>query len=87
MTNHPNRSQRIAPPPAGSSAEDDRDEACCDALEPHLLILRDRAVAAGWTDAEIVTAILALTISEMRARAGDAPTRNTLAQAIMMLDD
>ena len=87
MTNHSNRSQRVTPPPAGSSTEDDRDEACCEALEPHLSRLRSRAVAAGWSEAEIVTAILALAVSEMRSRAGDKPTRETLAQAIMMLDD
>ncbi len=88
MANHPNRNvNHVAPPPTGTSVEDDRDEACVEALEPHVTRLASRAVAAGWSDAEIAAALLALVVSEMRAKAGDAATRQTLASAIMQLDD
>lgn len=67
--------------------EDDRDEACADAIEPHIRRLAERADAAGWSQAEVATAILAIVVSWMRHNAGDRATRETLASAIMMLDD
>lgn len=75
----------ITPPP-GSTSDEDRDDACRDAIEPALTDLRNRAIGAGWHPAEVATAILALTISEMRAGAGDEATRQTLQAAMMMLD-
>lgn len=60
----------IAPPP-GSTADEDRDEAARMALEPGLTDLRNRATSAGWHPAEVATAILALTIDEIREHAGD----------------
>lgn len=87
MANHPNRASRVAQPPSGSTAADDRDDACSDALEPHVARLSSRAMAAGWSEAEIVTALLSLIVSEMRAKAGNSATRATLSSAILMLDD
>lgn len=86
MTGHPNR-RPIQPPPAGSAADDDRDDACADAIEPHLSRLLARADAAGWARPETLTAILSLVVSEMRAGAGDRVTRDTLSQVIFQLDD
>jgi len=85
MTSHPNR-HHIKPPPSGSTAEDDRDEACVEALAPHIGRLAARATAAGWSEPEIACALLALSVSEMRAMSGDKAARDTLSAAIMMLD-
>ncbi len=77
----------VASPPAGSSPDDDRDEACVAALEPHLAQIVERARAVGWNEAEIAAALLALIVEWMRERGGDAVARETLASAIMQLDD
>jgi hypothetical protein len=77
----------VTPPPSGSTTEDDRDEACADAIEPHVIRLTTRASAAGWSEAEVVTALLSLVVSEMRSKAGDRATRETLASVILMLDE
>ena len=58
-----------------------------EALRPHIARLTARAVAAGWSEPEIAVALLSLVVTEMRARAGDRATRETLASAIIMLDD
>ena len=70
----------IAPPP-GSTSEEDRDEACREAMEPALTELRDRAVASGWHPAEISAAIISFTVDEIRHHAGDAAAREILEQA------
>lgn len=67
----------MAPPP-GSDSSEDRDEACRQALEPGLTDLRNRALSAGWHPAEIVAAILSLTVDEMRAGVGDVAARQVL---------
>lgn len=67
-------------PPAGSTDADDRDDACQDAIEPDLTRLMVLAEAAGWHRAEIVTAILALSVSDIRAHSGDD-------MAVAMLQD
>jgi len=59
----------IAPPP-GSTDEDDRDDACQDALEPELTRITTLAEGAGWNRAEIMTAIAALAVSDIRHIAG-----------------
>lgn len=64
---------RIAPPP-GSTADQDRDDACAEALEPELTRIVAMAEAAGWHRAELMVAILALTVSDLRHHAGDAAT-------------
>lgn len=71
----------IAPPP-GSSDGDNRDNACGEAIEPGLTDLRNRAIGAGWHPAEVATAILALTVSEIRSGAGDDAARQILRDAI-----
>lgn len=70
----------IAPPP-GSGSEDDRDDACAEAIEPELTRLRDLAMAAGWHPAEVAAAILSLTVGEIRTHAGDLAARAMLDQA------
>lgn len=61
----------IAPPP-GSSAADDRDDACQDAIEPDLTRIVALAEGAGWHRSEVAAAIIALSVSDIRAHAGDA---------------
>lgn len=87
MTNHPNRSNRVSPPPVDSTAEEDRDELCVEALAPHYSRLMTKARAAGWSDPELLTAMLSLCVSDMRAGAGDRALRETLSQIIFQLDE
>lgn len=76
----------ISPPPS-STADEDRNYSCQVAIGKSLTDLYNRAVGAGWHPAEVATAILTLTVSEMRAGAGDAAARQTLEAAIQMLDE
>ena len=76
------RVARIAPPPAGSSAENDRDDACRDALEPGMTALLTAAVDVGWHPGEAMVAMLADIIDRMRDSAGDAATAETLQSAL-----
>lgn len=71
----------IAPPP-GTSDEDDRDDACQDALEPELTRLAQMAVDAGWHPAEVSVAILGLTVAEIADKAGKTAAREVLQQAL-----
>lgn len=71
---------RIAPPP-GTSADDDRDDACAEAIEPELTRIVGMAESAGWHRAEIIVAIMALSLSDLRARAGDHAALDFLAEA------
>lgn len=71
----------IAPPP-GSTSDDDRDDACQDALEPELTRIVTLAEGAGWHRAEIIVAIFALAVADLRNRAGDDEAIALLAQAI-----
>lgn len=74
-------------PPAGSTWDEDRDDACAEAVEPRLTELVNMAEAAGWHRAEIVTALLALTVSDIRSHAGTDAAREILRQAIEALND
>lgn len=74
----------IAPPPNTTDA-DDRDDACQDVLEPELTRIVNMAQGAGWNRAEIMVAILALSISDIRHHAGDAATGDILHQALAAL--
>lgn len=74
-------------PPLGSSSDMDRDAACVEAIEPALTDLRNRATSAGWHPAEVATALLVLTVSEIRGQAGDDATRQILTEAISQLAD
>ena len=67
----------IAPPEADLT-EEQRDDACRDAIEPLLTDIRDRAIAAGWHPAEVAAAVLDLAVSEIRSSAGDAAAIETL---------
>lgn len=70
----------IAPPP-GSTADEDRDDACADAIEGDLSRLVELATDAGWHRAEIVAAMLSLTVSDMLDHAGPGATIEALNQA------
>lgn len=70
----------IAPAPC-SDGDEDRDEACRMAIEPEITRVRDLAIAAGWHPAEVATAILALTVDEIRSAAGDDAAREVLSLA------
>jgi hypothetical protein len=76
------RIARIPSPPPGTSPNDDRDDACCDALRPAVEAMVAAAADVGWHQAESLTAILAYTAQEMRERAGRPATIETLEQAI-----
>jgi hypothetical protein len=76
----------VAPPP-GTTDEIDRDDACQDAIEPDLTRLTVIAVSAGWSQAEVLVATLALSIAALRALAGVKATRSTLSAAIMSLEE
>lgn len=71
---------RIAPPP-GTSADDDRDDACAEAIEPELTRIVGMAEVSGWHRAEIIVAIMALSLSDLRAHAGDQAALDFLAEA------
>jgi len=75
----------IAPPP-GSTADEDRDMACQNALEPDLSRMVALAEGAGWHRAEVQAAILGLTVSDMRSGAGDLATIETLRDAIAAIE-
>lgn len=74
----------IAPPP-GSTADEDRDDACADAIEGDLSRLMELATDAGWHRAEVQVAILSLTITDMMTHAGAAAAVETLEQAIYLV--
>lgn len=76
----------VAPPP-GSTADQDRDAACAEALEPDLTRLVEIAEAAGWERAEIDTALLALVVSDVLRLAGREPTLDLLRQAMDQVAD
>lgn len=67
--------------------EAERDDACQDAMEPELTRIVHMAEGAGWHRAEIVTAILALTVSDIRLHAGAEAAAEILREAIAALDD
>lgn len=71
---------RIAPPP-GSTADQDRDDACAEALEPEITRIVTMAESAGWHRAEIITALIALSLSDLRLAAGDDAALAFLAEA------
>jgi hypothetical protein len=76
----------IAPPP-GTTDADDRDDACQDAMEPELTRLMILAEGAGWHRAEIMTAIVALSVSDIRHHAGTDAAVQILREAIDALTD
>lgn len=79
------RIARIAPPPAGTTDADDRDDACRDALEPAVTAIVAAARDAGWHEGEAQVAVLASTVDMMRAAAGTPATIQTLRAAVEAL--
>lgn len=74
----------IAPPP-GSTADQDRDDACAEALEGDLSRLVELAIDAGWHRAEIQTAIMSLTLGDMITHAGADATLSLLDQTAELI--
>lgn len=76
---------RIAPPP-GTTDHDTRDDACQDAIEPELTRIVALAEAAGWHRAEVVAAIMALSLSEILQHAGKPAALQMLAEMRTAVD-
>lgn len=72
------RVARMAAPPPGTTADDDRDDACRDAIEPAIAAVLAAAQDVGWHEGEAAVAILATVADRMRDRAGAAVTIETL---------
>jgi hypothetical protein len=68
----------IAPPPAGSMWNDDRDQEAFKALEPHIAIIAQTAIDAGWHEADIIGA---LAMDRAVAGAGDGAAEEFLSAA------
>lgn len=81
------RTARIAPPPAGTSASDDRDDACYEAMAPAVTALMSAARDVGWQEAEAAVAVLSAVVDEMRVSAGDLATIATLKMAIAAVEE
>jgi len=79
------RVARLAPPPAGATDRDDRDDACRDAIEPPITALLAAARDVGWHEGEVLVAILAASVDRMREAAGTPVTIETLRAAIEAL--
>lgn len=76
------RIARIAAPPEGSTDDDDRDDACRDALEPAILSVLAAADDIGWHRVEAQTAVLASVLDDMVASSGIPATIETLRGVI-----
>lgn len=70
----------IAPPP-GSTADQDRDDACAEAVEGDLSRLFELATDAGWQRAEVQVAILSLIVTDILTHAGPKSALELLDQA------
>lgn len=68
-------------PPPDSTPDEDRDDACQDAMEPMLTRMVSEAEAVGWHWPEIVTAIFGLTLSDIIDRAGPEAALELLEDA------
>ena len=75
----------IAPPP-GTTADEDRDDACAEAIEGDLSRMVELATDAGWHRAEVQVAILSLTVTDMLTHAGPEATAGILRQACAMVE-
>lgn len=74
---------RVSPPP--SDGYSDVDDDAYDEFRPRIEALVQAGIAAGWDPAEVMTAILAVTIDIMRHYAGPEPTIETLDAALKSL--
>lgn len=77
------RVSRMAYPPEGTTPEDDRDDACYEAVRPSIMAIMAAATDIGWSEAETLTAILSTIVEHMRA--GDEATATTLRAAVTAL--
>lgn len=77
----------ISPPPPGTTPEQDRDDACADAVEGDLSRLVELATDAGWHRAEVQVAILSLIVTDMTTLAGPAAALEVLAQAKSLVEE
>lgn len=68
------RIARIAAPPDGTTVDDDRNDACRDALEPSILSVFAAAKDIGWHHSEVMRAVLAIAIDDL-ARRVDIPAK------------
>jgi hypothetical protein len=68
-------SDQIRRPPSSIGPEIDRNDACADALDPHLDTLAVRAEAAGWHPAEVVAAVISWAAHRAADGAGDEKER------------
>lgn len=80
------RIARLPAPPAGSTPNDDRDDACYEAIAPSIGAVTAAARDVGWTDAETLTAILAVAVDGMIDAAGERATIETLRMAIRAVE-
>lgn len=81
--------KEIKSPPKGIGPELDRDDLCCDALDPHISHLIVRAKEAGWEYAEILTALYNRSVEGIYQSTGVSETRQLLLETIehIGLDD
>lgn len=76
----------VAPPPHGSHPAHDRDEPCCQAIDPHLDALVRQARASGWIEPEIVSAVLSWVVNTTLDGAGPNAARELLTDALEAVD-
>lgn len=72
----------VTPPPHGSHPAHDRDEPCCQAIDPHLDLLAKQARAVGWIEPEIVAAVLSWVVDTTIENAGQDAARELLTDAL-----
>lgn len=70
------------PPPDAGLSEDERDDACYDAMEAPLSALVAAADDQGWHPAEVWVAILAIATDNLYRIGGKAAAMETVQQAI-----
>ncbi|MFT9347671.1 MAG: hypothetical protein ABF562_03045 [Gluconobacter japonicus] len=78
--------KEIKSPPSGIGPSLDRDDLCCDALDPHISHLIVRANEAGWEYPEILTALFNRAIEGLYQNTGEPETRQLLLDTIEHLE-
>jgi transcriptional regulator with XRE-family HTH domain len=68
-------------PPSSIGPEIDRDDACAEAIDPHLDALAARTEAAGWHPAEVVAAVISWAAHRAADGAGEDAARALLLDA------
>lgn len=79
--------RRVAsiPAPDASMTEDERDDACYDAMETPLSALASAADDQGWHPAEVWVAVMAIAADRLYAMAGRTATIETIAPIVTEL--